>query len=507
MRSITKALLTLAAAAAGCHGDTATDCDEGVDQDCDGAAWAVDCDDGDPRRAPGLREVVGDGVDQDCDGSDHPTVGLREAAAARYASDRPWAQLGWMVACGPDREGDGSGDLAAIASAFGHALSASFAVALPGPVPGEHRVDDVLDLRVEPPRATAFNGMIGIVDAEHGGGLFLENNFFDGESDGLFFTASFTRQGGAIDETTPTLGYPSEMADTFGRQVHTTPYAGLGDLTGDGRLDYALGPVVLEGVPEGRVDLSRAGRLALELNEEPGFWAGADNAIGDLNHDGQDDLVFSSTSGQAVWVVFGPVGDVPARRDGPRVVQLLPESSDAATAQFFDVEVGDVSGDGIDDLVIANGWHGADPTDPAITGIGAVHVWYGPLESGTRKTATADVRFVGELPGAWTGRGLTLADFDGDGTKSLVVGAPASWLAVPGLVYVFDEPLRPGELTAADAVTILLGEAPNANAGFHLAACDTDGDGRDELVVGSPMVDASAEAPDAGVFYWLDALP
>lgn len=116
-------------------------------------------------------------------------------------------------------------------------------------------------------------------------------------------------------------------------------------------------------------------------------------------------------------------------------------------------------------------------------------------------------RFVGELPGSWAGRGLALADFDGDGTKSLVVGAPANGLWLPGLVYLFDEPLRPGDLTAADAVAIYRGEELDALAGRDLVACDTDRDGRDELVVGAPRVDRSEEDWDAGAIYWIAEVP
>jgi hypothetical protein len=54
----------------------------GIDEDCDGADLCgpdldhdgvpqpLDCDDHDPRRAPGLPEIACDGVDQNCDGYD-----------------------------------------------------------------------------------------------------------------------------------------------------------------------------------------------------------------------------------------------------------------------------------------------------------------------------------------------------------------------------------------------------------------------------------------------------
>lgn len=479
--------------------------DGSVDGDCDGAVAGVDCHDGDPERAPGRQEVVGDGIDQDCDGSDHPTVSLRESAAGRYASDLPGAQLGWTVTCGPDRGGDGVGDLAAIASEFGmNSMSYAFAAALPRPVRGEHSVEDVLDQRVRPSFLTAFERVIGLVGHAQGGGLFLPNiAVYDPERVNKI---SFVTESGTIDETTPTFGWDTTSEWEELRGFGPVPYAGPADLTGDGAPDFALGPVVVEAVPDGWVDLTKVGRLALEPGEGPEYGAGVESAIGDLNHDGQDDLLFSVIR-PPVWLVFGPIGDTPARRDGPRVAQFWPEEADLGTAYNLDAEIGDVSGDGIDDLVIANMWYGANPSAPAGSGIGAVHVWFGPLKAGRYTTASADVRFVGELPGAWTGRGLALADFDGDGTKSLVVGAPAYWHRLPGLVYVFDEPLQAGELTSADAIVIFRGEESNALTGFSIAACDTDRDGRDELVVGAPRVDHSKDVQDAGVFYWIDALP
>lgn len=262
----------------------------------------------------------------------------------------------------------------------------------------------------------------------------MENTGFD--KPGRQNMVSFVAESGRIDETTPTYG----QRENPGYGPH--PFAGPADLTGDGIDDFALGPVVIDAIPEGWVDLTEVGRLALEPK---GYtMSGMTIAIGDLNHDGQDDLLFTAGV-PPVWLVFGPVGNTPARRDGPRVAQFWPDEADLPFAQHFDAVIGDVSGDGIDDLVIGDMRYGAVP--PA-SGPGAVHVWFGPLKAGTHTTASADVRFVGEVPGSWTGRSLALADFDGDGTKSLVVGAPAG-LNLPGLVYVFDEPLQPGELTAA----------------------------------------------------------
>ena len=44
-----------------------------VDADADGVSPPADCDDGNPARNPGARDVPGDGIDQDCSGSDAQT--------------------------------------------------------------------------------------------------------------------------------------------------------------------------------------------------------------------------------------------------------------------------------------------------------------------------------------------------------------------------------------------------------------------------------------------------
>lgn len=112
------AAVLLALVLAGCHArpdpsrDTApgqVGCDhpDGFDQDCDGSPteWT------ETMKIPGgprtfWRSSVMASTRPAT--SDHPTLNLRQMAAGRYSSDLPGAQLGWTVACGPDRGGDGS---------------------------------------------------------------------------------------------------------------------------------------------------------------------------------------------------------------------------------------------------------------------------------------------------------------------------------------------------------------------------------------------------------------
>ncbi|MEZ4431868.1 MAG: SUMF1/EgtB/PvdO family nonheme iron enzyme [bacterium] len=120
-------------------------CDDGVDQDCDGADLACadvdadrdgvtvgdgDCADDDPLIRPGARELCDDGVDQDCDGADldcgdvdHDGDGL-SANAGDCDDDNGRVRPGFEDTCGDgidqdcdgedaacgDRDGDGRDD-------------------------------------------------------------------------------------------------------------------------------------------------------------------------------------------------------------------------------------------------------------------------------------------------------------------------------------------------------------------------------------------------------------
>ena len=153
----------------------------------------------------------------------------------------------------------------------------------------------------------------------------------------------------------------------------------------------------------------------------------------------------------------------------------------------------DFDGDGRQDLAV--GVPGED------SGAGAVNVLYG---SASGITATADQFFrqgAGGLADTAEvvdlfGSSLATGDFNGDGRDDLAVGAP-------------------GEDSFAGAVSVIYGSASGLAAagnqifrqgtggvedtaeggdqfGFSLAACDFDGDGRDDLAVGVRFEDLAS---------------
>ncbi len=156
--------------------------------------------------------------------------------------------------------------------------------------------------------------------------------------------------------------------------------------------------------------------------------------------------------------------------------------------------VGDLDGDGYDDLLV-----GAPGQDGGGSNAGAAYAVFGPVTS-SLDLSSADVTLWGEATTDLAGEPLAAAgDFDGDGLADLFVGAPYNDTggADAGCAYLV---LGPGtaysELGSSDLVVV--GDTADENAGAAIAGVgDTDGDGLDDLLLGAPGDDAAGA--DAGM--------
>ncbi|MDH5673044.1 MAG: hypothetical protein OEZ06_12890 [Myxococcales bacterium] len=141
---------------------------------------------------------------------------------------------------------------------------------------------------------------------------------------------------------------------------------------------------------------------------------------------------------------------------------------------FKVTRVGDVDGDGIEDILIG--------------GLGRAELFFGAADG---FSSSADVVFFGDLGGV--GASVTgIGDFDGDGRNDFAIADP-NFASYFGRVSIFfgrpkaDWPASPINLDSACNADLCLDNAGSAYMGTTLSpAGDFDADGRPDLAIGSP---------------------
>jgi hypothetical protein len=167
--------------------------------------------------------------------------------------------------------------------------------------------------------------------------------------------------------------------------------------------------------------------------------------------------------------------------------------------------LGDVNGDGYDDIAIASPFAG-----PSVNMTGTVHIFFGNKAGYNMDTnlSNANASFLGLAPGDQAGGGLAGAgDIDKDGYDDIIIGAPTNWSTGgddSGAVYIIygkaDGWALDTNLSTADIT--LDGENPSDNAGNDVDGVgDVNGDGYDDFVVGARQNgDAGANAGKVYLF-------
>jgi hypothetical protein len=205
----------------------------------------------------------------------------------------------------------------------------------------------------------------------------------------------------------------------------------------------------------------------------------AGSVRGDLNADGFADLVLpapgDSSNRGAVFVHFG-------RADFLANPPAAPSASFVGTAGAgsfgSSVATGDVNGDGIDDLLV-----GA----PAVSGSGAVYVFFGGGLFASATAASADATLTGASTDREFGALVVVADVTGDGIADAVVASPSTSAVdfASGVIYVFRGATTFSSLRSdAASVIALKGVTESGYLGNGLAAGDVTGDGTADVAAG-----------------------
>ena len=239
-----------------------------------------------------------------------------------------------------------------------------------------------------------------------------------------------------------------ESYDMFGEVV------AAGDFDGDGYDDAVIGTPhedmsgssisnvgkvnVLFGSTSGLTTSGRQQWTQDDLsgtNEEAGDLFGDSLATGDFDGDGYDDLVIGSTGEDwgstqdagIVHAMYGSWNGLTASGNQYFTQSGLPSGSNEAYDRFGEVlAVGDFDGDGYDDVAV--GTPQEDLNGSSITNAGKVNIIHGS-SSGLTTTGSQLWR-QDDLTGTSSeeydrfGNSLAVGDFDGDGYDDLIVGSP-----------------------------------------------------------------------------------
>lgn len=227
---------------------------------------------------------------------------------------------------------------------------------------------------------------------------------------------------------------------------------------------------------------------------------GFSGGSGDLDGDGQDEVLMGTPSwydsSADAWegriFAWNPSSVAPSLTNASAVYT----SRQDAIANYIDV--GDLNGDGYDDLLA--GAYGIDIEDGA-EDVGGGWVALGPLTTQELSTATA-WRLVGQSERSWVGRAVhVLDDIDGDGLRDFALASEdeSSVATKQGAVFLLTH-LDTGEDDLFDvAQAIITGEGDYDYFGAEVASPDLDGDGFHDIAAGE--LTGAHRASGVRIFY------